>query len=190
VFRWIQGTFTSTAALELGSAGNVLDNVGSISFSSLSFVAAAGGVSATILSNVNVTNNMISNANGYTINGLFNIFVGGSILLGSSTPFIDGTSTIVMNGAIAANIGTAGYNTTIRNNLTISKTLPATVSILSPTFTWGAAGRTLNLNSTANFATNSTTLTLVGTPLTILNASNSQFWNLTTAAVAQTININ
>lgn len=91
-------------------------------------------------------------------------------------------------GSTPATFTTANPVNIMAINITTDKTGGAAVTFPA-VFNWGAANKTLNLNSTANFATNSTTLTLVGTPLTILNASNSQFYNLTTAA-NQTINLN
>lgn len=92
-------------------------------------------------------------------------------------------------GSTSANINNSTFVSDIFNiNITIDKTA-GTVTFPSA-FVWGGTNRTLNLNSIANFAANNTTLTLAGTPLTILNASNSQFYNLTTAAGAQIIIIN
>ena len=118
--------------------------------------------------------------NTSTLNVLGNI-----TSLGSVT----GTSTIALIGNTSTTFQTVSPANTVGVNLTVNKLAGATVTFLS-SFNWGAANRTLNLNTAANFTTNSTTLTLAGTPLTILNASNSQFWNLTTAATAQTINLN
>ncbi len=102
---------------------------------------------------------------------------------------ISGTATLRFIGNTPSTFTTASAVTVIGINITTDKTGGAAVTF-PLAFTWGAANRTLNLNTSANFATNSTILTLTGTPLTILNASNSQFWNLTTAAGAQTINLN
>lgn len=97
---------------------------------------------------------------------------------------LNGTANIVLEGSSSTTLSA----TSIANNLTVNKasgTVTATSSII-----WGAANRTLNLNSTTNFITNNTTLSLLGTPLTILNASNSQFYNLTTSNTTQVINLN
>jgi hypothetical protein len=113
-----------------------------------------------------------------------NLFIRGNLSV--TTPNgLEGTATIILDGTSSSSISA----TSIRNSLTVNKTGGASVTV-SGNITWGAASRTLNLNSTTNFTTNNVTLTLSGTPLTILNASNSQFYNLTTAAGAQTININ
>jgi hypothetical protein len=94
-------------------------------------------------------------------------------------------------GSTSATFTTANPANTMAIDIRTDKTGGATVTFPA-VFNWGAANKTLNLNSTANFLTNSTTLTLAGTPLTILNASNSQFYNLTTTSAlgTQTININ
>jgi hypothetical protein len=104
---------------------------------------------------------------------------------------ISSTSTAELRfvGSTPATFTTANPANTMAIDIRTDKTGGANVTFPAA-FIWGAANKTLNLNSTANFSTNSTTLTLAGTPLTILNASNSQFYNLTTAAGAQTININ
>jgi hypothetical protein len=90
-------------------------------------------------------------------------------------------------GSTSTNIDTVNPADIFNIDIRIDKT--AGTVTFPAAFVWGGTSRTLNLNSIANFAANSTTLTLAGTPLTILNASNSQFYNLTTAA-NQTININ
>jgi hypothetical protein len=104
---------------------------------------------------------------------------------------ISSTSTAELRfvGSTSATFTTANPANTMAIDIRTDKTGVANVTFPA-VFNWGAANKILNLNSTANFSTNSTTLTLAGTPLTILNASNSQFWNLTTAAGTQTININ
>jgi hypothetical protein len=135
----------------------------------------------------NVTSNApIVSANTHTLNGS-NLQINGNLII-NHTGGLLGTSTIVLQGSSSSN-WTHVVTSPIQNNLTINKTGGASVTV-SGNITWGAASRTLNLNSNANFTTNNVTLTLSGTPLTITNASNSQFYNLTTAAGAQTININ
>jgi hypothetical protein len=130
-----------------------------------------------------------------TSNGDIFLSSGGSYYLGilgnaDKINNISSTSTAELRfvGSTSATFTTASPANTMAIDIRTDKTGGANVTFPA-VFNWGAANKTLNLNSTANFSTNSTTLTLAGTPLTILNASNSQFWNLTTAA-NQTININ
>ena len=124
-----------------------------------------------------------SGGQNHTINGS-NLLVRGNFTV-TTTGGITGTSTIVLEGPSSTNLTTSGQ---IQNNLTVNKSGGATVTVGS-SFTWGLANRTLTMNSPVNFLTNSTTLTLSGTPLTINNSSGSQFFNMT-VPTGVTLNIN
>lgn len=167
-FRWIQGAFNSTAALDLTFNTPVLDNVSSISFFDLTFSSGVGGLSCNILSNVNIAND-ITSVSAYTINGAFTVFVKRNISIGT----LDGTATIVMDGTTSASISA----TAIRNNLTINKSgtpTPATVTLNS--FTWGGiSGRTLQ-RTAGNINPGTSTITVLASNITI---NNMIFWNLT-----------
>jgi TM2 domain-containing membrane protein YozV len=141
------------------------------------------GQSVTLNSDMYVTGGLSSIFTNSAVNGSGRLYIGGNI---TPTQTIAGTAVIEMYGSSNANLD-AG---TLANSLIINKTTAGVIVTLTGSLVWGAAGRTLNLNSNTNFTTNNVTLTLVGTPLTIINASNSQFYNLTTAAGTQTININ
>jgi hypothetical protein len=136
----------------------------------------------TLQSNLTITNNF-TNANNITTAGVFNIYVGGNY---AQTGTIGGTATLILDGTANATIGTGS----IGIDLTINKSGSGVVTP-SATMIWGAANKTLTINSNVNFATNSNTLTLSGTPLTINNTSglSISFYNLTVPA-ATTLNIN
>jgi hypothetical protein len=181
IFRWIQGTFNSTASLELTNNTPVLDNVGSISFFNLSFPSTTGGLGCSILSNVNVAND-ITSVGSYAIDGAFTVFVKRNIAMGAGQT-LSGTATIVMDGSTSASIAAGA----IRNNLTINKSgtpTPATVTLNS--FTWGGiVGRTLQ-RTAGNINPAASTITIPAGNVTI---NNMVFNNLTVSALT-TINQN
>lgn len=184
------GTLRLTSGIVSVTAGHLFQPAGctldtdrtSTGGNKISFFNYASFSSSTITlqSNLTVTNNF-TNANNITTAGVFNINVGGNY---AQTGTISGTATLILDGTSNATIGTGAINI----NLTINKSGSGVVTP-SSTMSWGAANKTLTINSAVNFLTNSTTLTLVGTPLTIVNnfPANS-FFNLNVPAT--TLNIN
>jgi hypothetical protein len=135
---------------------------------------------STLQSNLTITRNF-TNPNNFITVGAFTIFLGGSLL---SNGQITGAASLEMDGSVSSTVSTGA----LLINLIINKTGVAVVTFAS-TLTWGAANKTLTINSAVNFATNSNTLTLSGTPLTIVNNfPASSFFNITTPAI--TLNIN
>jgi hypothetical protein len=147
-----------------------------ISFFDFSIITTS---TITLQSDLTFTNNFTSTTN-LTINGAFNIYVGGNY---SNTNQIDGTATLIMDGSNNATIS-AG---TILLSLTISKSGVAVVTPAS-TLTYGTTGRTLTLNSIVNFAANSNTLTISGGPTIVNNIPANEFFNLNVPISTLTIN--
>jgi hypothetical protein len=175
------GTYTSTGGITIGSngvqfGGAALSNV---LIQQILFGAGAGQV-LTLNANTNIGILTVNGAASGTINGS-TLFVRNSI---NPANGILGTSTITMEGSDSATVSGGS----IQNNLTINKSSGAVI-IFASTLTWGAANRTLTINSLCNFSANSNTFTLAGTPLTINNSSASQFFNMTVPANT-TLNIN
>lgn len=112
-------------------------------------------------------------ANASTINGA-KLYVAGNL---SATSVLTGTATIELDGLNNA----TWSNGTYQNNIFINKSGGAVVTT-GTAITWGAAGRSLTMNTTVNFATNSTTFTLSGATLTINNSIGNSFFNLTIPA--------
>jgi fibronectin-binding autotransporter adhesin len=141
-FTYTSGTFNAgTQGLTIGGATNTFNNVSSISFGNIAFAAAAG---QTILlnSDMNISGSLTVSSIAGTINGLFNVNVGGNLALNAAG--ISGTSTIVLTGSTNCSI-LAGV---IQNNLTLNKTTGTTITLpTAGTITWGANGRTLQYTS-------------------------------------------
>lgn len=133
----------------------------------------------TLQSNLTFTNNF-TNTQNITTAGVFNIFIGGNL---ANTVSISGTATLIMDGSNNATIS-AGSITT---DLTISKSGVAVVTPAS-TLNWGATGKTLTLNSSVDFAANSNTLTLAGSPTIVNNVPTNAFFNLNVPVSTLTIN--
>lgn len=133
----------------------------------------------TLQSNLTITNNF-SNPNNLTTVGAFTIYLGGSMLTVGN---IFGTATLELDSSLSCTIS-AGI---IAINFIINKSGAGVVTFAS-TLTWGAANKTLTINSAVNFLTNSTTFTLSGTPLTINDTFGNPFFNLNIPA--STLNIN
>lgn len=132
----------------------------------------------TLQSNLTFTNNF-TNSQNITTAGVFNIFIGGSLI---HTNTIGGTATLIMDGSNNATI--SGVITT---DLTISKSGAAVVTPAS-TLNWGATGKTLTLNSSVDFAANLNTLTLAGSPTIVNNVPTNAFFNLNVPVSTLTIN--
>ena len=126
------------------------------------------------------------------VNGsLYTIYCTGNVSINSTNNFyaLGGDSTLEFTGSSAATwTVTGGGISTYQINIIVNKSSGAIITAGS-TLKWGLANRILTMNSPVNFLTNSTTLTLSGTPLTITNSSNSSFFNLTILA-GVTLNIN
>lgn len=133
----------------------------------------------TLQSNLTITNNF-TNSGNLTTAGVFNIYIAGNI----SNNNIDGTATLIMDGSNNATISTG----TIGVNLTISKSGAAVVTP-AITLTFGAANKTLTMNSSVNFATNLNTLTLSGNILAINNSFGNSLYNLITPASSITLTL-
>jgi hypothetical protein len=173
---------TSTAQV-YSTTGHTLSTGGSLVLSTNNTSTGANiiGGSQIIWGNINLTSNLTTtltydttalgnlNANSNALNGA-KLFVAGNL---SVTTTIIGTSTIELNGSNNTTWGAGIY----QNSIIVNKSLGATVTTGS-TITWGAANRSLIFNSAVNFLTNSNTLTLSGTPLTITNSFGSPFFNL------------
>lgn len=111
-----------------------------------------------------------SPTSGAGLNGAKVLF-GGSL---TTTVISLGTTTLEFIGSGAAIWGAGTY----QNNIIVNKSGGAIVTT-GASITYGAANRTLTMNSPVNFLANSTTLTLSGTPLTINNFIGSPFFNMT-----------
>ena len=138
-----------------------------------------------------VSGNVSSTAfggNSNTFNGS-KLLIGGNLTTsGGVLTLIDGTSTIEFYGSSNSSL-TLVAGTTITNNITVNKSGVASLSLLS-SFTWGAAGRTFNVNTgsslilLANLTMAGGTMTFLGTA-TLTPNLNTLF--LTTSA-AKTLN--
>lgn len=124
---------------------------------------------------------LISGFSSSTINGAKILF--GGNLINSVSVSANGTATLEFTGSSSATWGNGSYAL----NVIVNKSSGAVVTT-GTAITWGAAGKTLTMNTAVNFATNSTTFTLAGTPLTINNSFGNSFFNLITPA--STVNIN
>jgi len=117
-----------------------------------------------------------------TLNGVGRtLYVAGNL---SVTTIIGGTATIELNGAVNKTWGAGTY----QNNIIVNKSGGAIVTTAAGTITWGLANRTLTMNSPVNFLTNTTTFTLLGTPLTINDTFGNPFFNVNIPASALNIN--
>jgi hypothetical protein len=115
---------------------------------------------------------LISLVSGAVVNG-GKVSFGGNLLYSISVQVL-GTATFEFIGSTAA----TWSNGTYQNNIIVNKTSGAVVTA-GTAITWGAAGRTLTINTAVDFLTNSTTFTLAGATLTINNSIGSSFFNLT-----------
>ena len=179
------GTLTYTAGtvvttgntFQLNGTNTVTSkNVGTgneISFNNVTAGTAGASLTTTLGSDMRVLGNFtVSNFNGYSFNGN-TIYVAGNIT-NTTTVVNAGTSVMEMYGSSNATIS-AGI---LSRSLTINKSSGATVTLLG-SLTFGATGGSLTMNTAINYTTNSTTVTLVGTTLTINNPIGSSFFNLT-----------
>jgi hypothetical protein len=171
--RLTAGTVNVTSGHNLTTQGGTLDtdrtSTGGNKISFYNFTTGNSNTT-TLQSNLTITNNF-SNPNNLTTVGAFTIFIGGSLL---TTGNISGTATLEMNGSLSATVSAGA----ILINLIINKTGVAVVTFGS-TLTWGAANKTLTINSPVDFTTNSNTLTLSGSNLIINNPISGSFFNLT-----------
>lgn len=177
-FIYTTGSYNSTNALSIGGTStNTFNNVSSIVFNSITFVAA-GGQSMTLNSNMYVSGALTAGTQAGTINGS-TIYIGGNIA--TNTVGIIGTSTIEMSGSSPASITTSGIGI-IQNNLTINKSAGATVTLpTAGSITWGLTGRTLTYTAgTINVSTST-----LSTPANaFVTMSGMSFYNLTLPGLA------
>lgn len=174
-FTYVRGGWTSTAPIRFGGAGfpSIMNNVSTIVFHSMTFLTN-GGQTVTLNSDMYVAGNLSTTGVAGVVNGTGRLYVRGDI----STP-VSGTSTIEMDGTTNATITTAA--TSIANSLIINKSgtpTPATVTLNS--FTWGAAGRTLQ-RTAGNINVGTSTVTIPAAAVTI---NNMVFNNLTATSGA------
>ena len=160
----------------------------------------SGGIVNTLLSNLNITNNLTTSST--TFNGLFNVNVSGSLILTGTTT---GTSSIVLNGT-----GTWSHTNTgaLQNNLTINTsgtiTLGTNIYYNTGILTYTAGtvtttGSTLNISAattintggmgTTTNAWNNVTLTVASTFIIVLssNLNTTGTLTITSANTGQTL---
>jgi hypothetical protein len=181
-FIYTTGSYNSTSTLSIGgsSAANTFDNVSSILFNSIAFLAA-GGQSMTLNSNMYVGGALTGGGTAGAVNGAYTMYVGGNI----STPGLTGTATIEMSGSSNATIGASNI---IQNNLTINKSVSATVTFpAGSTVTWGTTGRTLTYTSGIINVSTSTFTVPASANVTI---NGMPFYNLTLPGASTTYTIN
>jgi hypothetical protein len=169
----VASAFSSTT-LYLGG-GSILDtNRTSIGGSNPIYGAITALTLATFITDTTCLGNLTltSLVSGATVNG-GKVSFGGNLLYSISVQVL-GTATFEFIGSTAA----TWSNGTYQNNIIVNKTSGAVVTA-GTAITWGAAGRTLTINTAVDFLTNSTTLTLIGATLTINNSIGSSFFNLT-----------
>ena len=174
-FTYVRGGWTSTAPIRFGSLGpaNIMNNVSTIVFHSMTFLTNSGQT-VTLNSDMYVAGNLSTISLPGIVNGTGRLYIGGDI----STP-VSGIATIEMYGTTNATITTGA--TSIANSLIINKSgtpTPATVTLNS--FTWGAAGRTLQ-RTAGNINVGTSTVTIPNAAVTI---NNMVFNNLTVTAGA------
>jgi hypothetical protein len=178
-FTYVRGGWTSTAPIRFGGLGsaNIMNNVSTIVFHSMTFLAN-GGQTVTLNSDMYVAGNLSTISLPGIVNGTGRLYIRGNI----STP-VSGTATIEMDGTTNATITASS----IANSLIINKSgtpTPATVTLNS--FTWGAAGRTLQ-RTAGNINVGTSTVTIPAAAVTI---NDFTFWNLTVnsgAAIIQNL---
>jgi hypothetical protein len=171
-------------------AGTLDINKSSIGGSNIILGEVGNFGNMTFNSDTFVSGNVSSNAfggNSNTFNGS-KLSVGGNLTFSGIVTSISGTSTIEFYGSSNSSL-TFVANSTITNNIIINKSSPASVSLLT-SVTWGAAGRTFNVNTgsslilLANLTMAGGTMTFLGTA-TLTPNLNTLF--LTTSA-AKTLN--
>jgi hypothetical protein len=178
----VASAFSSTT-LYLGG-GSILDtNRTSIGGSNPIYGAITALTLTTFITDTTCLGNLtlISLVSSGSVNGA-KVSFGGDLIYSISAG-VFGTSTLEFIGSNAA----TWTNGTYQNNIVVNKSGGAVVTA-GTAITWGAAGRTLTMTTAVNFLTNSTTFTLAGNPLTILNTSGSAFFNFNLNTL--TLNIN
>ena len=172
-FNYVQGNFISTSSITFfGFASpNIMNNVSTLVFNSMRF-GGNSNQTVTLNSDMYVAGNLSTTGQAGVVNGTGRLYIGGNI----STP-VSGTATIEMDGTTNATITASS----IANSLIINKSgtpTPATVTLNS--FTWGAAGRTLQ-RTAGNINVGTSTVTIPNAAVTI---NNMVFNNLTVTAGA------
>jgi hypothetical protein len=184
------GTVNTTAnasSLILVNANTITSKNGANEIIFNNVIVGEAGTTAgptTLNSDMRVSGNftVLNTGNGYNFNNN-TIYVAGNIINPSVIPN-GGTSVMEMYGSTPATIS-AG---TLTRSLTINKGGGAAVTLLG-NLTYGVTGRTLTINTPLDLTTNTTTVTITGSPVTITNSYGSQFYNLTVTANT-TLNIN
>jgi hypothetical protein len=154
-------------------------------------VTMNGTSTVTLNSDFNVSGNLLTQTNPITINGLYNINVGGNLTLNSTT---SGTANIVLNGVGDQTWSSTSY---LSNNLTINKssgnlTLNGSVYYQTNTLTYSGGtiittGSTLNVGSSSklvNFGTlNFNNVSLIGNGTITTDSDLNVNGNLITASI-------
>lgn len=160
-FTYTAGTVVTTGSLFTTDTSNNTTtqlNVAGITFNNVTLCQSTGTI--TLLADINLTGNLILGRAGTatTINGLFNINVGGNVS-NATTSGTFGTSTVVMNGT--GTWSTIGF---WHNHLTINTT--GTVTIDNISFSTTAAGTCTITYIAGNVTvTPNTTLSLGGSSI-------------------------
>lgn len=168
---WTAGTVV-LGTTKLNFNLNATCNTGTgITWGDVDIISA--GSTLTLLSDLNMSGNLLlsTGTTTQTINGAFNINVGGNVSTQGTTSITLGTATIVMNGT--GSLSTAS-STQLRNNLTINSagtiTLSGTINYNTGTFTYTAAGSLVVTGSVLKCNVN-TTIAGVGFTMAGLNIS-------------------
>jgi hypothetical protein len=171
-FTYTAGTWNSTAAIQFGGTfGNFMNNVSTITFGSMSFLAAAGQ-SVALNSDMYVTSGLSNTVTNSTINGPGRLYIGGNI---APTAQIGGTAVIEMYGSTNALLGTG----TLVNSLIINKATSGTTVTLNGNLTWGGNNNQLTL-TTGTFVPQNFTVTIPGGIVVTVNGMT--FWILSLTA--------
>ena len=156
-------------------SGTIDTNRSSTGGSNIIYPSITDMANTTFNSDTSVSGNVTINASGansITLNGS-KLLVGGNLTFTGIVTSVSGTSTIEFYSSTAASL-TFVAGTTVTNNITVNKSGGATLSMLS-SFTWGAAGRTLQ-RTAGNINPSTSTVTISNLATTI---SGMTFWNLT-----------
>lgn len=177
VFTYITGTVITTGS-SMTISGNATIDLDGIVFNNF-FITGAG--THTLLSDLHVNGNSVLGSLGQvlTINGLFNIYVGGNLTIGGTSSVVQGTTSIILNGTgVFSSTQTTG---TFRLNLTFNTvgiiTISGTIRYRTGTITY-TSGTIITTSSTLNI-TSTTTLDTAGIT-----------WNNVTCSASQILTIN
>ena len=179
ILNLIGTTVASAFASTVFNLSGTLDiNKSSIGGSNIILGAVGNFGNMTFNSDTFVSGNVASSAfggNSNTFNGS-KLFVGGNLTFSGAVTTIIGTSTIEFYGSSNSSL-TFVAGTTITNNITVNKSGPASLSLLS-SFSWGAAGRILQRTS-GNINPGTSTVTVGSGTI-----NDFTFWNLTIPGIS------